>query len=718
LSLSCPAKLNRRLGDDRVTVSLPKQEDEFLAFANCLTDSERFAKELQRLQLLFSEPPSLNAAPVGDNDARFSIDADCDESKRIRIRLADRYGAGRSWIITCWEETESAQSVSSYRNLPQADGIRVELENSVGASVTIIARWVRGRYLHVSREVYFGSGDIHYDLPSGACRWRIHGKSLPFVIPTLPIEASSHVSSTREPEFTRTATYPSDFLIPALAAYDSSHGILIASGDRSVRDLSRCYDLAFRADSRLNSVDILELGYRTFVGVQDAYLTPRVTSSVPLRDSVIIEPFTLVNVGQGATSSHALTSSVVRRLGELSRTFWFHPKPPKQIPEGSCLALEQWHKSTLDLETTLRSVTGLWDAQFNEVMLVDSKLGATGYGGIGAMDIGGKGIATESRNYLAHLNAKHLPSLQYSKWNSVDRGGIHHKHVAGWVIHESNERDELQLDLRNPQCSAWILRKHVHDLRNVPELTGYSFPQVKLNTAPSTTGKPRVVSNAQASALLQLAIADFCYAERPDFLSNVVGMPCVAVPASAGAYSPPGLESTEVQALLAAEIFGVNIWQLPEAKSLAQFALQTTEHTRGHMLEPNLSKYAGFNAFAENLSQLRERGGSALWILPGNKSDQPRSVANEDGPWIAAIPRDWSSTSYIWLAFPGIEGSVRISVYNDVSVDWAGGSWTGKLPRGIWSIEHPDPSSIAKGDLVLLKRTPLKPPASSVGSPS
>jgi hypothetical protein len=700
----------------KVSVRLPKTPDKYDELAKCLSSQGDFEKELARLQGLYTAPAQPDSAPRGENDARYGLSSVV-EAKRAGLRLEDRYG-GPAWTLWCWEVSDKGGLQS--RVTDQADGLKLELQSG-RFTVTILARWVNARYLQVSREVLLGGLDSTADLAPEACRWRVSGQWQPYRMLPGPQGPYGVVEDAAADGKWQAAGYPQQLAVPAAGAYGPLGGVLLASGDKGARDLSRSYAMGWRQDSGFVDGDLLELSYRYYDAVQNAYAAPHLVSGLPVRDSVIVEPFQLTQQGPDPALPEAQTREVLAHLGALSRSFWFIPRPPNPVLAGSAIAMEEWASGAKDLDEVLRKAIGSWNTQLNEVALPDSALGVTGYGGVGAIDIGGKGLAPDALPALERMRAQQLPSLQFSLLDRVTTDSRYARALAGWLVQQpgaggtSQPAGDSCLELRLPAAAAWVVRKQAADLQQSPAVGGYRYPALDFEMGGQPADAPYSISLAQAQAWLTLLSVEQVRSVRPDALIAFSGAPSLAVPACGNAYALDSRPASRQYATLVYEVFGVQPWLSAGATAtLADLVLSATANLRGCALPRSLGQYGGFESSAANIDALCKAGGDiftihavplkAKAVLQGERPPAPQQL-------IATLPGDWSGARAVWLAFRGIGGSVSVDEYNILTVTWAdGGTWTRKLPGGIWKVEHPDPSSVQPGDVVLVKLSPLAPP--------
>jgi hypothetical protein len=153
--------------------------------------------------------------------------------------------------------------------------------------------------------------------------------------------------------------------------------------------------------------------------------------------------------------------------------------------------------------------------------------------------------------------------------------------------------------------------------------------------------------------------------------------------------------------------------------TLAEQVLVSTARVKGHFIHQSMEQYAGFGPFALNQGELRRSGGDLLVLhtLPAECGySQAGDIPAEFSEMVAIVPADWEYAGAIWIAFLGVGGSVALDNYNNLSIGWGDPVqyWEGRLPPGVWSIDHPFPDDVASGDVVVVIKKPFAPPIGSV----
>jgi hypothetical protein len=717
--------------------------DHYDELAAVLQDQDQFGKALAKLQAEYIDPPDTANGSPGGGDAQFGLSSRV-EADRAGIVLHDRYN-DRDYVLWGFEldpQEAGKDKLKVTADSSEGGGVRLEFQaRQTTLSVKLLARWVDGRFLQVSREILLGGLDMTYDLPESGHRWRFDGPWLPYRMVPGELGPYGVVQDPQASGNWQTATYPFASMAPAVAAFDKKHGFLLASTDKAARDLSRVYDLAWRVDPKYGSGEQLGITYRYYDGVQDRFADPYLVSGLPIRDSIVLEPFEINAQSIDHTQVEAETREVIARLGELSRCFWFVPKPRPEVPPGSAVALQEWVNDPTKLPDMQRRAVGKWEAQLNEALLPDGRLGPTGATGIAARDLGGAGLAPQGVDVLKQLNAAGLPTLQYADPLHLTSGSPYSKLVEPWLERGADKqpltRDaghpaQLKLDVRLPAAAAWLLRKTVEDFKAAPEARGYALDGLVYaeQPSPSPAGDARLVSYPAAAALVMLQAAAELRTARADALLTGAGGLSLAQPAFCDVYAngdgafgrsfgsgepgspePALVLSNRLSNDVCVQVFGVHPWLTFGGRSFSGQVLATTPQVGGHAITRSFDDQEGFQAWSENLKGLRKTGGEVqiLYAQPelagyGTEAERPASFDK-----LITVQPAILSGQTVWVTFHGTGGSVAIDEYNNLTVSWEGGEWTGRLPGGIWKVDHPNPATVSPDDTVLIRQTPLTP---------
>jgi hypothetical protein len=180
---------------------------------------------------------------------------------------------------------------------------------------------------------------------------------------------------------------------------------------------------------------------------------------------------------------------------------------------------------------------------------------------------------------------------------------------------------------------------------------------------------------------------------------------------ASSAATPPPLElANRLSNDVCVEVFGVHPWLCFGGIDIAAQTLAATPAVGGVAILRGDEEQDGFQGWAENQRDLRAAGGevNVLYSQPekAGYTLQGERPAQYD-QLIAVQPATFSGAQSVWVTFHGIGGSVDIDSSNLLTVKWEGGTWTKKLPGGVWQVLHPAAGAVKPNDVVLVKHMPL-----------
>jgi len=716
----------------------PVTGDEYDRFGALMCDPVGSTDELKRLQGLVTKPPSLGYANVGEADADYTLGTKR-EGGAVGLTLTQRT-SNEECVLWCWQASAPDQELAMVRDEESAGGYHLEFNTPEGLVVTIVARWTQGRFLQISRELMLGGLNQTLDLKPRQADWTLACDWLPYRMVPASHGPYGVVPDEQADGEWHSVSYPLEAMAPAVAAYDRNQALLLAVVDEHPRILDRRYELSYRIPAEFSQGDQLRISAEVYDPATDSFTLPALESGEALRESIVLVPQTLTKQSVDPTLVEAETGAVIRELGALSRAYYFLPNPPEPTPEGNLLAIVEWIQTAEELEDFINMAVGVWEAVGTEAILWDGAIPVGNTVGLGAADLPeGEGLAEKALPRLELIKQGGLPLLAYvnylvffehdayhqkwPSWPAVDAGG-------NYFIKVPEYRDEILLDIRNPEVAAWLCRKMAVDLKAYPTIAGYRFHQVFAVGVEGQTPEqgPYALSYPAAAALQYMRTAEAVRAARPDALLGATAGLRVGLPAFCNTYRngygnydvnfgfpdpiPPLPYENRYSNLVFHEVFGVAPYISFGSISLSAQVIAATEPISGVCLTPGMQQYAGFEEFAANLRFLREAGGEirAVYAKPESCSytggDERPAVVEQ---MIAVLPAKLSGATSVWVAFHGIGGSVKTDYQNNLTINWDGGSWTGKLPVGIWEVAHPTPEQVQPGDAVLVRKRPLAP---------
>jgi hypothetical protein len=711
--------------------------DEHATFGALMRNQSGFYDELKRLQGLYTDPPNTAYAAPSNMDSRFMVSSTIAPG-RVGLMLTDRE-SGEEWILWAWrDDSPEPVEISVLRDEERTSGYVLEYNLALDVlSVTITARWVQGRYLQFSRELMLGGLDHELWAPDSLTTWYFDGPWLPYRM--LPSAQGPYgvVRGSDAGGQWHAQSYPMDVMVPAAAAYDRQQGFMLAVVDDHPRKLDRNYQVSWRMPPQNEPGQQLGLTYRVYDPTQDRYHQAYLVSGLPIRDSIVLEPFAIEGQSADATLVYRETAEVITRLGAVCRAFHFLPRPPAQSEPGSTTSIAGWISDPSEIPEFMRVATGLWDVRSTEAVFIDDALGVGGTVGLGALDLeGGSGLGEQALEVLAQIDSSILPVLAVEDYLAFHDGDAYHEVHPTWLAvdaeggyfnkHADSAESHL-LDIRNPQVAAWLPRKMASDIDHYQQVAGYSFSNVFAVDVQQQSPEQGLylVSYPTAGCAVFLRTAEAVREARPDVLLAADSGLRLCLPAFCNTYSNGAgsfyLESSDGSPdstishanrlinMVCQQVFSVNP-VVEFGENLATQVIATTPGVTGHGIQSALQQYAGFDAYVTHQRELRASGGELLVV-----HSSPAVAAYTTGgerpaecsELIALLPGEWDDAKTVWVAFHGIGGTVSVDAKNMLEITWNAGQWSRKLPVGYWVIEHPAPGAIQAGDAVLVLKKPI-----------
>ena len=628
---------------------------------NALPDKPvNIASELRRLQLLYSEPPDIGNAAGGSAQGNYEIAA-VFEGHRAGLKLTARTG-GEPWLLWFWDEPDRAALVVS-SDEASSGGYRLEADAGEGLTLSISARWVQGRYLQISRELLLSGIDAQQNVPTSSRLWTVEGPWLPYRLVPSPAGPFG-VAADADFGAWQSSDYPSVAMVPAIALYDRMGGALVMGADEHARQLSRSYGLRWQIPANYRAGAQAAIEYRVTdaaPGVEDA-----VFSGKPRRDTVVFEPFKLSAVSEDTTLVEAETRQVIQLLAQAVRAYHLVARPPAQV-EGLSVPLGSWLAHGQGAEDFLRISSGIWG---------------------GTLSLGPRPADDEL-----------ITQAREKQYLVFDQGVV-------------------PSDISEPLGSADAVKEWFAGV-DAHTLDGFELPVMQ----PDNDG-------ALASVLLTLSTASYLHSNDPRKLFATRQTPSVALPpcldvqiidigqAEAGQNSMLPL-SRRCLNYIYSEVFNVAPRISAHGTTLAEQLIFSTAGLAGHEVLPAQQQFDGFEGYANHQLELAENSGE-LMLLYAEPAASGYCVLGERpavlSACVASQPARWEGSSAIWICFYGVGGSVTTDYANNITIRWnaadggaeansSTGQWVGKLPAGIWKLEHPSPENVEPGDAVLIMRT-------------
>jgi len=733
--------------DDGPPVELPDEADQFTAFGEIMASNQAVTDELKRLQGSVTLDASIGNAQLGTAGSEYRLNSRI-EPTRIGLALEHRI-TGEEWVVWAWRQQDNVVEATIIRDEDTAGGYRLEF-NLAGQALTVslTARWLQERYLQISRELILGGLDNDLFAPPDYTRWTVSGEWLPYRLTPADHRGQLAYGVVDERQVDgewHPNHYPQSLMAPAVAAYDDDHGILLSVADEHPRRLDRQYEVAWRVDPEYAAGELIGLDCAAYDATRDQFREPYLISGLPVRDSIVIEPFTIEEHSADPTLIYAETREVIALMGLMTRCFQFTPETADLGFQTGMIEANSWLETTGEIPDFLRRVSGIWDARLAEARFGDSALDAGGYLGIDAIGLeGGAGLGEDTLAMLELFDPESMQIMAKVDYLCIGNCPPYLLGMHDWCSWQRQgdlrfNNDRILLDIRNPDVAAWLVRKMAGDIEKYPRISGYSLFNVfdPVDYRYDIPDSMFTTSYPAAASLMYLKTAEAVRQARPDAIILSQGGLRVGLPAFSDYYLNRNkhtiahfgnIENPDrafVPLRHADRLSSVVDWQMfgtppliDFGDTLAEQVIATTVMMRGHYILREHQAYPGFTSFAENQRELRAAGGDLRFIMTEPAAAQ--YLVNNKRPaecdkLIAVLPGDWSSASAVWLAFWGINGAVKVDGSNTLTVSWDGGSWEDKLPPGYWVIEHPSPENVGPGDAVLIKRQPLFTPQGGTG---
>jgi hypothetical protein len=798
-------------------LALPAQPDQYDTWAQGLQLEDPFYAELQRLQRLYTTEPDLAQATPKGYDGQYTLKSRID-GNRAGLVLTDRF-TNEQWTLWFLDSTSpgaAAEAGTSPRNAPDdvktvpdeppaapgaeakptasspaasdvakievmrdeatAGGYTMELSLDQGeVTVTIVARWVQGRYLQCTRELTLGGMDQSKQAEQGLAEWTLEGQWLPYRLAPGLAGPYGIVPDTEADGAWWKRVYPVEAMVPAVAAYDRTHGFMLAVSDDHPRKLDRSYDLGYAIPKGKAPGAQLRLAYSSYDGTRDVFDRPWLASGLPIRDSIVLEPLELTSKTADETLVEAESAEVIQHVADFVHAYHFVPKPPALPGPGAIVRASQLPDLASALQqgnTMAEGITQaagpigaklcLWNAiTALPAQAAQQKAGAQAapeplLQGIGIDDTGlarAKGLSQEQMQLLQQLKQGGLPVLAETSLRDFpfQKNLVGFPQLQpGWFVDESgmvladrlaslksgNDRgypEVLEPNWRNAQALAWFTRKLTDDLARYPDVGGYlvQLPQRQYSPGWATPAMPLTGSYEAQNAVFQLHLGEAVRAARHDAWLLSDSMPSLGSPSWCGVMVPGSVSllsrqtkeprssflvpTQRLATFLLNRVFGVDPYILPE-QALGSGVLRCVGSVNGYVLDCSLSAIAGFAPFTTHQLELSSAAGELrVLYCDAAVNGYTGGVERPAGftKQVAVLPGRWEGATSIWVVFEGIGGSITVDKYNTITVKWDTGSWSGKLPVGYWEIIHPTKGlAIQPGDAVLILKKPIAPDSS------
>jgi hypothetical protein len=670
-----------------------------------------FEDELKRLQALSSADANPAAASVGQAQLNYKL------GTRVHpdgIAIVIRDNASRAeqalWV---WQDDSASQAAPQLVDQREQSGgmsMEYQLDNEIFLGISL--RWVQDRYLEVKRTLTAGGLDLQFECSSGMTRWTLETSRKPYrllpsvngpfgVVPESLADAAWHG-----------AAYPGELMLPALAAYDQSEGILLAIADEHPRRLDRSYACEWRmpeAEADLAAAAAqLRIDYKIYDNTLDGWSSPILFSGLPLRDSVVLEPFSLRAADAEDSFVAGSTQQVARHLAEFTRAFHaVYPQRAAAEPH-SILALGEPGNDAEALSEILRLKSGLWNLQG---LLLDTRNGQALPDGLQAAVLPGDCQAQADEYGIAiwqRVSPFRLPG---------DSPLLARDPELRLLLPGKQDGSPVGLSLRRPATVDTLLSAFAANPGRPALLID---PDMVETGGQEQLRMQLVCSQAAAAAMLTMKLSEENALRTEPLQLGLTGLPSLACPPCMDQYFLPGGNGTSalqqrMLGLLAAEIFGVRAWPGDACSSPAELLSGVTSSSGGMLVNEALLEFAGMDALLRHSDSLFGNAGAApdylllhceprygSYTLVGEAPSAPDI-------WLLGLPRSWNGQSDIFI---GVQGTT-LDGFIDRDSQWLNlqtGDDTTTLqpmPFGMYEFEHPEPANVQDGDVVVIHRSLL-----------
>lgn len=677
-----------------------------------------FEEELARLQALHREDADPASARTGNAQLQYKLGQRVREDS-ISIVLRD-VDTGAEHVLQVWEDTVGDQDAPMPVNQQESAGGMVldyQLDNEVFLSVSL--RWVQDRYLEVRRTFEAGGLDMEFELGPGYTSWILGTAPLPYRLLPGPDGPFGVVPAQDAGGDWQGSSYPAKMMLPAIAAYDQSGGILLAVSDDHPREFDRSYSCDWRiAASQGDATDNaqLRIGYGIYNSTVDRYTEPILLSGLPQRDSIVIEPFSLDPTSAGDSFVTGTTEQVAGHMSDFISVFharYSHStesKPFTVLDIGNSLQVGSLTEEQFN--EMLRLKTGLWNSQ---AVMADVRDGSL------IPDGSGSPLIPESSSSLCN-------DFGIAQWRIISPFVL--PHGSGLLASDPDLRLETDPPRDTPTDSpvALSIRRSETADRIMAGLESMAGGAVVLDMQLVQDGgqdpsrMPLACSQQAAAALMAMKTAEeFSKREKAPALA-ILGLPSIAFPACADFYILPpsvggGMMGSRLLCMLANRLFGVTPLVGYGDQSPARAALSVTENSGGLVTGLAMLEYPGSDSMLQHSDGLFATAGSTdnylllhseprygSYTMFGEAPAEPQQA-------VVAIPSRWEGRPDIFLLSIG----TGLDAILDKEMQMlnmqlpSGESLLREMPFGMYEIIHPDPQAVGSGDVLVIHRDLITP---------
>ncbi|MEZ5339605.1 MAG: hypothetical protein R3F46_15245 [bacterium] len=703
LLAGCPA--------DRQQDNPQPESGSYAEYSQLLSDLGRFEPELRRLQEHFAGEGSPAAVSSGTAQNDYKL------GQRIRddgIAIVVRNQASaEEFVLWVWQDSAEKQAAPVLVNQQESGSggmsLQYQLDNDIFLSLSL--RWVQDRYLEVKRNYEAGGLDVEYPLGSDYTAWTLDCPPLPY---RLAPSASGPFGVLEQPQADggwHGADYPAELMLPALAAYDQSRGLLLGISDEHPRRLDREYHCDWRLANGTDNADgnrQLRIDYGIYNSTLDAFTPPILISGLPQRDSVVLEPFSLQAGRMEDAFLCKAAEQVADRLSDYVAAFHARYQPAlapewHSLLDAPGISPEMQGEALGQLKEVLQLRTGLWDTRG---IITDSRKGHSLPDGAG-----GSALPADCLAMCAEYGI--------SEWQRVSPFSLP---AASSLFSDDPQLAALPTDGANAGRIPLSLRRPATAdllLSGFADATGLSLlldPDPGMQGGQDPASMPLGCSQAAAASLILLKLCED-NAERDEPLELAIqGLPSLAVPPCSGLYVLPHsnegpLLRDRMLGMLVQRIFGVSAYAGSGITSTAGLGLAVSDATGGIICDYGMT--AGNAGELLQLSDKLQREAGPVddyvllyceprygsYTLTGEAPAAPQSA-------LIGMPAAWSGRSLLWVSCfgSGVDALVDSGMQMlNLQLD-NGASVLQPMPFGVYQLRNSDPAAISAGEVLLLER--------------
>ncbi|MCB1188157.1 hypothetical protein KDL29_13410 [bacterium] len=681
-----------------------------------LRDATAFETELKRLQEHFAGDGSAGAVTSGSAQLNYKLGQRVREDG-IAVVMRDNT-TDEELVLWVWRDSTGKQAAPQLVNQQELGGGGMSLQYQLdgGVFLALSLRWVQDRYLEVKRNYEAGGLDAELPMGSDYTAWTLELPPLPY---RLAAGASGPFGVLEEAQADgawHSANYPGELMLPALAAYDQSRGVLLAISDEHPRRMDREYHCGWRLANGMDGNDgnrQLGIDYTVFNTTVDGFTEPLLISGLPQRDSVVLEAFNLQPTTMEDSFVAGTTQQVADRMSDFVAAFHARYSPRLVTEQHSMLdapgiSPETSGAELAALHEVLELKTGLWDTAG---IITDTRTGASFPDGLATA-----GLPADA--------AAKCDEFGITQWQRVspfslpaDSPELKSDRELALLDKPGNGPGRVPLRIRRPQTADSLLSA----------FDGVTGKALLLDLDTLVTGgqdprsQPLAGSQQAAAAMLAMKLCEDNSAKEQPLKLAIEGLPSLGMPPCADIYLLPHaadgpLLRDRMLGMLTLRIFGVAAWPGHGIDNSAGLAVAVTENSAGLVVDYELARGSSDRLLQANLELFREAGKLDDYVMMhcepryGSYTLTGEAPASPDA-LLLGLPAKWSGRSLVRVCIfgTGVDALVdREMMMLNLQLG-NGGSVLQPMPFGNYEIQNEQPEAIPAGDALLLMRNLATP---------